>query len=121
MGARHGGDGAVRGEVRRHGPGDQRRRLGPMSCAAAHMRSAAASLGVVTFPSEGSIRGGVRRLEALVGSDAYRFLAREHVLVNRLTELVKVRPEDLPGTDRDATGQVEGTEREISRAKSGPN
>ncbi|MGA1662657.1 MAG: alanine--tRNA ligase, partial [Candidatus Nanopelagicales bacterium] len=38
-------------------------------------------LGVVTFLSEGSIGAGVRRVEALVGVDAYRHLAREHVLV----------------------------------------
>ena len=52
-------------------------------------------LGVVTFLSEGSIGAGVRRVEALVGADAYRFLAREHVLVNRLSELVKAPADEL--------------------------
>ena len=75
-------------------------------------------LGVVTFLSEGSIGAGVRRLEALVGSDAYRFLAREHVLVNRLTELVKVRAEDLPERIETLLVKLKESEREISRAKS---
>ena len=36
-------------------------------------------LGVVKLLGESSIGSGVRRVEALVGGDAYRFLAREHV------------------------------------------
>ncbi len=47
-------------------------------------------LGLVTFVSEGSIGAGVRRVEALVGADAYRFMANEHILVNQLTDLLKV-------------------------------
>ncbi len=75
-------------------------------------------LGVVTFLSEGSIGTGVRRLEALVGTDAYRFLAREHVLVNRLTELVKVRPEDLPERIESLMVKLKESERAINQLKS---
>ncbi len=53
-------------------------------------------LGVVKFLSEASIGSGVRRIEALVGADAYRYLAREHILLNSLSQLVKARPEELP-------------------------
>jgi len=55
-------------------------------------------LGVVKFLSEASIGSGVRRIEALVGADAYRHLAREHILLNNLAQMVKARPEEL--TDR---------------------
>jgi alanyl-tRNA synthetase len=55
-------------------------------------------LGVVKFLSEASIGSGVRRIEALVGADAYRHLAREHILVSNLAQMVKARPEEL--TDR---------------------
>ena len=55
-------------------------------------------LGVVKFLSEASIGSGVRRVEALVGVDAYRYLAREHILLNNLSQMVKARPEEL--TDR---------------------
>ena len=53
-------------------------------------------LGLVTLLGEGSIGSGVRRVEALVGTDAYDFAAREHVLVSQLTDALKVRPEELP-------------------------
>ena len=75
-------------------------------------------LGVVSFLSEGSIGAGVRRLEALVGADAYRFLAREHTLVTHLTELVKVRPEELPGRIEGLLVKLKESERELARLKS---
>ncbi|MFM9134048.1 MAG: alanine--tRNA ligase [bacterium] len=75
-------------------------------------------LGVVTFLSEGSIGSGVRRVEALVGVDAYRHLAREHVLVGRLTQLVKARPEELPERIEGILGRLKEAERELQRVRS---
>ena len=75
-------------------------------------------LGVVTFLSEGSIGSGVRRVEALVGVDAYRHLAREHVLVGRLTQLVKARPEELPERIEGLIGRLKDAERDLQRARS---
>ncbi len=53
-------------------------------------------LGVIKLLGESSIGSGVRRVEALVGADAYQFLAREHTLVAQLSETLKARPEELP-------------------------
>ena len=75
-------------------------------------------LGVVTFLSEGSIGAGVRRVEALVGVDAYRHLAREHVLVDQLTEMVKARPEELPDRIESLISRLKEAERELQRYKS---
>ena len=49
-------------------------------CGGTH--ASASVVGLVKFLCEGSIGAGVRRVEAMVGVDAYRFLAREHVLVH---------------------------------------
>ena len=75
-------------------------------------------LGVVSFLSEGSIGAGVRRLEALVGADAYRFLAREHTIVTRVGELVKSRAEDLPERIESLLAKLKETEKELARLKS---
>jgi alanyl-tRNA synthetase len=74
-------------------------------------------LGVVKLLSESSIGAGVRRIEALVGNDAYRHLAREHALVNLLTEQLKVRPEELPERVADLVGRLRTAEREIEKVR----
>jgi len=65
-------------------------------CGGTHV-SRSGQLGVIKLLSESSIGAGVRRVEALVGVDAFSFLAREHVILNSLTELIKgSRVEELP-------------------------
>jgi alanyl-tRNA synthetase len=74
-------------------------------------------LGVVSFLSEGSIGAGIRRVEALVGVDAYRHLAAEHVLVQRLSDLVKApRGEVLERVER-TIASLKDAERELARFK----
>ena len=75
-------------------------------------------LGVVTFLSEGSIGAGVRRVEALVGADAYQFLAREHLLVNRLTELVKAPSDQLVERVEKTIGALKAAERDLAKVRS---
>ena len=69
--------------------------------------------------SESSIGAGVRRVEALVGNDAFGFLAREHVLLNSLTELIKgSRTEELPERIADLIDRLKSVEKELSTFKS---
>ena len=75
-------------------------------------------LGLITFLSEGSVGAGVRRVEALVGVDAYRHLAREHVLVSRLAELLKSPAEDLPERMESIIAKLKDAERELARVRS---
>jgi len=75
-------------------------------------------LGVVTFLSEGSIGAGVRRVEALVGADAYRFLAREHLLVTRLSELVKAPADELVDRVEKTIAALKGAERDLAKVRS---
>ncbi len=76
-------------------------------------------LGLVKLLGESSIGSGVRRVEALVGVDAYRFLAREHVLVAQLTEALKVRPEQLPERVAGIVERLRAAEKEIDRMRAG--
>jgi len=71
-------------------------------------------LGLVKLLGEASIGSGVRRVEALVGTDAYDFLAREHAVVGQLTEALKVRSEELPERIASILGKLKDAEREIN-------
>jgi len=71
-------------------------------------------LGVVKLLGESSIGAGVRRVEALVGVDAYQFLAREHTLLNSLTEILKgARTDELPERISHLVGKLREVEREL--------
>ena len=87
-------------------------------CGGTHVHSSA-ELGVVKLLSESSIGAGIRRVEALVGADAYSFLAREHILLNSLTEIVKgARVEELPERISELLSKMRSIERELESLKS---
>jgi alanyl-tRNA synthetase len=75
------------------------------------------NLGVIKLLGESSIGSGVRRVEALVGSDAYRFLAREHVLVAQLSEALKARPEELPERVNDMVERLRAAEKALEQTR----
>ena len=74
-------------------------------------------LGLVKVLGEASIGSGVRRIEALVGLDAFRFLARENVLVNQLSEQLKAPREQLPERISGVLTRLRDAERELQRLR----
>jgi alanyl-tRNA synthetase len=86
-------------------------------CGGTHVKSSG-ELGVVKLLSESSIGAGVRRVEALVGRDAYGFLAREHLLLNSLTQIIKgARVEELPVRISDLIEKLKSVEKELAGFK----
>ncbi|WP_409056542.1 alanine--tRNA ligase [Streptomyces sp. SYP-A7185] len=83
-------------------------------CGGTHVHNTA-QLGLVKLLGESSIGSGVRRIEALVGVDAYNFLAKEHTVVAQLQELVKGRPEELPEKVSAMLGKLKDAEKEIEK------
>ncbi len=101
-------------QVRVVSVGDWAREL----CGGTHV-SRSGQLGVVKLLSEASIGAGVRRVEALVGVDAYRFLAREHILLNSLTEIIKgARVEELPERINALINSMKDIEKELGALRS---
>jgi len=101
-------------QVRVVSVGDWAREL----CGGTHV-SRSGQLGVVKLLSESSIGAGVRRVEALVGADAYKFLAREHVLLNSLTEIIKgARVEELPERINGLINSMKEIEKELNVLRS---
>ena len=101
------------GEVRVVEVGDYSREL----CGGTHV-ARSGQLGLVKLLGESSIGSSTRRIEALVGIDAFRFLARESVLVNQLSEQLKARPEELPERISGVVTRLREAERELNRLRS---
>lgn len=86
-------------------------------CGGTHV-ARSGQLGVVKLLGESSIGAGVRRVEALVGVDAYSFLAREHILLNSLTDLIKgARVEELPERISAMIAQLKDVEKELAQVR----
>jgi alanyl-tRNA synthetase len=101
-------------QVRVVSVGDWAREL----CGGTHAQRSG-QLGLVQLLGESSIGSGVRRVEALVGGDAYRFLAREHVLVAQLAEQFKAQPDEIPDRIAALVTRLRDTEKELERLKAG--
>ncbi|MEH1130438.1 alanine--tRNA ligase [Micromonospora sp. CPCC 206061] len=99
-------------EVRVVEVGDYAREL----CGGTHV-ARSGQLGVVKILSESSIGSGVRRVEALVGIDAFGFLAREHLLVSRLAELYRVPHEQVADRVEQTITQLRDAEKELEKMR----
>ncbi|MQA79861.1 MAG: alanine--tRNA ligase [Streptosporangiales bacterium] len=75
-------------------------------------------LGVVKLLGESSIGSGVRRVEALVGTDAMSHLSRESLLVSQLSDLLKVPRTDLRDRVEQTVNRLRDAEKEIARLRS---
>ena len=71
---------------------------GPFSlelCGGTHVRSSA-QIGPVTILGESSVGSGIRRVEAYVGLDSFRHLAKERALMAGLASSLKVPSDEVP-------------------------
>jgi alanyl-tRNA synthetase len=99
-------------EVRVVEVGDYAREL----CGGTHA-SRSGQLGLVKILHEASIGSGVRRVEALVGMDAFSYLAREHLLVSRLAELYRVPGEQVAERVEQTVTQLREAEKELEKLR----
>ncbi|MDL4777267.1 alanine--tRNA ligase [Actinomadura xylanilytica] len=93
--------------------GDYSREL----CGGTHV-ARSGQLGLIKVLGEASIGAGVRRVEALVGIDAFRFLARESVLVAQLAEQMKTRKDELPERISGVVTRLRDAEKELDKLRS---
>ena len=87
-------------------------------CGGTHVAHSS-QVGLVTLTGEGSVGAGTRRVEAFVGIEGFRHLARERTLVNQLVDLLKVQqPDQLPERIERLVTQVRDAEKELAKARS---
>ncbi len=82
-------------------------------CGGTHAQRAG-QLGIVKLLGESSIGSGVRRVEALVGLDAYSHLTKESLIVSQLSDVLKARPDELAGRVESIVSRLREAERQIA-------
>ena len=90
---------------------------GPWSrelCAGTHVASSA-EIGLVSLVGESSVGASNRRIEALVGADAFRELAAERAIVSQLTSSLKTPREQLPERIADLASSLKAAEKRIAQ------
>ncbi len=92
---------------------------GPFSlelCGGTHVHNSA-QIGPVTILGESSIGSGVRRVEAYVGLESFRHLAKERALMAGLASSLKVPSEEVPARVATLVERLKAAEKELERAR----
>lgn len=92
---------------------------GPFSlelCGGTHVHNSA-QIGPVTILGESSVGSGVRRVEAYVGLESFRHLAKERALMAGLASSLKVPSEEVPARVANLVERLKAAEKELERAR----
>jgi alanyl-tRNA synthetase len=90
---------------------------GPWSrelCAGTHV-GRSAEIGIISLVGESSVGASHRRVEALVGLDAFRELAAERAVVSQLTSHLKAPREQLPARIAELQASLKAAEKKIAQ------
>jgi alanyl-tRNA synthetase len=92
---------------------------GPFSlelCGGTHVHNSA-QIGPVTVLGESSVGSGVRRVEAYVGLDSFKHLAKERALLAGLATSLKVPSDEVPARVANLVDRLKVAEKEIERMR----
>ncbi|SDR37247.1 alanine--tRNA ligase [Pseudovibrio sp. Tun.PSC04-5.I4] len=85
-------------------------------CGGTHVRRTG-DIGLVTVVSEGAVAAGVRRIEALTGGEARKYLAEQDALMRETAGLLKISATDVPARVASLLEERKKLERELAEAK----
>jgi len=92
---------------------------GPFSielCGGTHVTNSA-QIGPVTILGEASVGSGVRRVEAYVGLDSFKYLAKERALLAGLASSLKVPSDEVPARVATLVERLRVAEKEVDRMR----
>jgi alanyl-tRNA synthetase len=76
--------------------------------------SRSSQVGLVSILGEASVGSGSRRIEALVGFEAFRVLSREALMVQQISEALKVPKEDIASKITQTLEQLKTAEKKLA-------
>ncbi|MGB7239477.1 MAG: alanine--tRNA ligase [Rhodococcus sp. (in: high G+C Gram-positive bacteria)] len=92
---------------------------GPFSmelCGGTHVEHSS-QIGPVTLLGESSVGSGIRRVEAFVGLDSYRYLAKERALLAGVASSLKVPTDEVPARIETLVEKLRQAEKELEAVK----
>ncbi|KQU02960.1 alanine--tRNA ligase [Rhodococcus sp. Leaf7] len=92
---------------------------GPFSmelCGGTHVQHSS-QIGPVTILGESSVGSGVRRVEAFVGLDSYKYLAKERALLAGIASSLKVPTEEVPARIETLVERLRVAEKELDATR----
>ncbi|MEU7525531.1 alanine--tRNA ligase [Saccharothrix sp. NPDC042600] len=92
---------------------------GPWSrelCGGTHVEHSS-QIGPITVIGESSVGSGVRRLEAYVGIEAFKYLAQERALVQNVAAMLKVPDAEVPARVEALVERLRNAEKELERVR----
>ncbi|AOS63086.1 alanine--tRNA ligase [Actinoalloteichus hymeniacidonis] len=92
---------------------------GPWSrelCGGTHVEHSS-QIGPITLLGESSVGSGVRRIEAYVGIEAFRYLAKERALVQNIAGLLKVPDHEVPARVENLVERLRIAEKELEKVR----
>ncbi|HET6392031.1 MAG TPA: alanine--tRNA ligase, partial [Blastococcus sp.] len=92
---------------------------GPWSrelCGGTHVRGSA-QIGTLALTGESSVGSGARRVEAVVGLEGFRYLARERDLVRQLADLLKTPADGLPERVTGMLSRLRDADKELAELR----
>ncbi|MGW5269054.1 alanine--tRNA ligase [Rhodococcus sp. NPDC003994] len=92
---------------------------GPFSlelCGGTHVQHSS-QIGPVTILGESSVGSGVRRVEAFVGLDSYKYLAKERALLAGLATSLKVPTDEVPARVENLVERLRVAEKELEATR----
>src|SRR3954454_19167573 len=85
-------------------------------CGGTHVRSSA-QIGTLALTAESSVGSGSRRVEAVVGLEGFRYLARERDLVRQLGELLKTPQDGIVERVNGMLGRLRDADKELAELR----
>jgi alanyl-tRNA synthetase len=85
-------------------------------CGGTHVRGSA-QIGPLALTAESSVGSGSRRVEAVVGLEGFRYLARERDLVRQLADLLKTPQDGLVERVSGMLGRLRDADRELAELR----
>ena len=82
-------------------------------CGGTHVRGSA-QIGTLALTAESSVGSGARRVEAAVGLEGFRYLARERDLVRQLADLLKTPTDGIVDRVSGMLGRLRDADRELA-------